>query len=175
MVASTVYSPMSQWTTINTQPFGTPSSVESGLPELGSSFSPSTAPSSCFSTPENRHPQIMAPKGSFDTYGSSPMSQNSLPLSLPLSSYPQSLPQTLPQPCGFAFATPTYNQDQSIYQQQAQQQHPQSQQQGGISSQQQQYQQHQQANYPSSGVMTSPVTSPDLSFPTELFFDNLCM
>lgn len=172
---SASYSPMTQWTTVNNM-LGTPSSVHSGLPELGSSFSPSTAPSSCFSTPENTYQQI-AHKGMQDVYNSSPMSQNSLPLSLPQSmpqslpqSYPQAMPQQgLPQPCGFAFATPTFVHDQSIYQQQQQLPHLQNQQQD-YSQQQQQHHQ----TYPA-GFINSPVNSPDLSFPTELFFDNLCM
>lgn len=119
----------------------------------------------------------------------SPQVQNGLP---PLSCQSQQLQQgasTVPTPtCGLAFQTPTFVQDLSIYQ--SQQPHSQS-----ISSphahhhqpQQSQYQQqeHQQQAFPyqqqqqqafTPGGMVSPhANAPDLSFPTELFFDNLCM
>lgn len=196
MIPMAAASPMSQWTTINS--LNTPSSVYSGLPELGSSFSPSTAPSSLLATPENSYAQIVqkgfAPPSVSSSYSPSPMSGHSLPpsipqqqsmsnsQSLPQSSFPQqSMSPTLPQQCGFAFATPTFVQDQSIYQSQLAQQQQQSmlhqqQQQLQMQSAAQQQQQFdlQHATY-ANGLVSPPVATPDLSIPSELFFDNLCM
>ena len=197
-------SPMSQWTTINNM-INTPSSAHSGLPELGSSFSPSVSASSLLSTPENSHAHILqkgfsSSPAAGSSYSPSPMSQHSLPPILPLlQSMPQNSPhsygnhqnmhmissptqsQTLPQPCGFAFATPTFAQDQSVYQSQlAQQQQQYQQQQQQVQSQQQSQQTPTSANMQgglqhAAYAISPPINTPDLSFPTELFFDNLCM
>lgn len=214
-----INSPMSQWTTINTM-LNTPSSAHSGLPELGSSFSPSTASSSFLATPENSHAHILqkgfstasssnGTTGAPSSYSASPMPQHNLPPILPqLQSMPQSsftqpfhnnqnmnnnmvssppVPHqtSLPQACGFAFATPTFVQDQSVYQSQLSQQHQQQQSQQPGAQYQQQTQAQSQQSPASAGqqgdlqhaayAISPPITTTELSFPTELFFDNLCM
>lgn len=171
-------SPISQWTSLNTAtPHGNsvsaPVEAQPAFFDFGGSFSPtfsSFAPSSwgsstassishslpCeglpmslpMSLPESLPPQSILPQNIMtNTAISMPYNQYVQPTPTQFS---QSMPQALPQSCGLVFSnTPTFPLDQSALQQQnLQQQMP---------------------------FFTAPLTSPDLSIPSDLFFDNLCM